>query len=256
MNPIHARATATALALASTIAVYMLLTAAPIATASDAAPIANQFTAQCSNGVAAPNPANNPGLVSDCAALLAAKPTIAGASGSLNWSADIRVSRWDGVFMANYRVSGLSLPEYGLNGAIPAELGSLSNLIWLFLDNNELTGAIPPELGSLANLHYLDLSNNQLTGAIPPELGNLANLENLRLSGNRLTGCIPEPLRRPLGGAETALIGLPFCADTSAADRVGALETQLARLASALVALEAQIADLANRLTALEGATR
>ena len=46
----------------------------------------SQYTELCSNGIVVPNPADNPGLVSDCATLLAAKPTIEGASGNLNWS--------------------------------------------------------------------------------------------------------------------------------------------------------------------------
>ena len=44
-----------------------------------------------------------------------------------------------------------------------------------------MTGEIPTELGSLANLRWLDLRNNQLTGEIPTELGSLANLQGLDL---------------------------------------------------------------------------
>ena len=64
-----------------------------------------------------------------------------------------------------------------MTGEIPAELGSLSDLQWLVLRNNQLTGAIPVELGDLSNLQDLYLNQNQLTGSIPPELGGLANLE-------------------------------------------------------------------------------
>ena len=55
-------------------------------------------------------------------------------------------------------------------------MGSLANLQWLYLYNNQLTGEIPTELGSLANLEWLVLGGNQLTGEIPTELGSLANL--------------------------------------------------------------------------------
>ena len=58
-----------------------------------------------------------------------------------------------------------------MTGEIPPELGGLSNLTRLWLDNNQLTGEIPPELGGLSNLTLLSLSSNQLTGEIPPELG-------------------------------------------------------------------------------------
>ena len=49
-----------------------------------------------------------------------------------------------------------------LSGEIPSELGSLSNLEWLWLQRNQLSGEIPAELGSLSNLERLDLSDNQL----------------------------------------------------------------------------------------------
>jgi Leucine-rich repeat (LRR) protein len=39
-----------------------------------------------------------------------------------------------------------------------------------------LSGSIPPELGKLTNVVNLYLTNNQLSGSIPPELGNLTNL--------------------------------------------------------------------------------
>ena len=77
-----------------------------------------------------------------------------------------------------------------------------------------MTG-IPSELGSLANLEWLILLNNQLTGEIPKELGNLANLERLYLSENQLTGCIPYGLRHVVDNDFDEL-GLPFCADDDA----------------------------------------
>ena len=40
--------------------------------------------------------ADNPGLVSDCNTLLAARDTLAG-SATLNWSADLAIEDWDGV---------------------------------------------------------------------------------------------------------------------------------------------------------------
>ncbi|CAM9822664.1 unnamed protein product, partial [Laminaria digitata] len=50
------------------------------------------------------------------------------------------------------------------------------------------TGAIPKELGGLSELQQLHLGSNQLTGLIPPELGNLAALTHLYLEGNQLSG--------------------------------------------------------------------
>ena len=112
-----------------------------------------------------------------------------------------------------------------MTGEIPTELGSLSNLQELHLNDNQLTGEIPTELGSLSNLETLNLWRNQLTGDIPTELGSLSNLQEavdlnekrvdrgeipttrtgeilgslsnlawLSLEGNQLTGEIPREL--------------------------------------------------------------
>ena len=85
------------------------------------------------------------------------------------------------------------LQDNQLSGEVPSELGSLSNLEWLWLQRNQLSGEIPPELGNLSNLTHLYLQDNQLSG-VPPELGNLSNLERLNLSGNQLSGEIPPEL--------------------------------------------------------------
>lgn len=152
-------------------------------------------TGKCSNGIAVSNPTSNPGLVSDCEALLAARDTLRG-NASLNWSADVPIEDWQGVRVGGYpgRVDSLYLPGNELSGEIPSELGKLTNLEGLYLQNNRLTGAIPASLGNLANLKSLELMHNQLTENIPGELGNLTNLEHMWLHDNRLTGAIPAPL--------------------------------------------------------------
>ena len=62
--------------------VSMLILVGAISLAPDPA-LATQ--GNCSNAVVVPDPANNPGLVSDCEALLAARDTLAD-SGSLDWA--------------------------------------------------------------------------------------------------------------------------------------------------------------------------
>ena len=135
---------------------------------------------------------NNPGLEADCARLLSARDTLTG-TGTLNWSASVPIEDWDGVTVGGspLRVTELRLPEKGLAGAIPAELGGLANLEELWLFENQLTGSIPTELGGLTNLQELYLYENELTGTITTELGNLTNLTHLYLGGNELTGEIP-----------------------------------------------------------------
>ena len=81
----------------------------------------------CATGSAVPDTANNPGLVSDCEALLASRDTLAGTA-TLNWSVDTPASQWEGVTLGGtpQRVTELVIEKMGLNGEIPSELGSLT----------------------------------------------------------------------------------------------------------------------------------
>ena len=116
-----------------------------------------------------------------------------------NWLSDAPLGEWEGVSTNDDgRVTAQEFYGNGLNGEIPPELGSLSNLELLKLSNNGggLSGEIPPELGSLSNLELLKLSNNGggLSGEIPPELSSLSNLKSLQLDYNNLSGEIPAEL--------------------------------------------------------------
>ena len=157
---------------------------------------AQQDTSACASDGAVPDAANNPGLVSDCEALLAAKDMLRGTA-TLNWAADVPMNQWEGIIVypgtTLRRVTWIAL-EKNLTGAIPAGLSNLTELDRLALPNNQLTGEIPSELGGLSSLTELNLSNNRLGGNIPPELGNLAGLKGMTLTRNQLTGAIPTKL--------------------------------------------------------------
>ena len=149
----------------------------------------------CVGGNAVPDADNNPGLLADCDALLAALDTL-GGKGMLNWSADVPIAHWQGVNLGGspLRVAKLVLYKERLTGEIPPELGNLAGLELLILAENRLTGPIPTQLGSLAKLIQLDLSGNLLTAPIPNSLGGLTNLTVLDLSENLLSGPIPPEL--------------------------------------------------------------
>jgi len=66
--------------------------------------------------------------------------------------------------------------------------------VTLDLSNNQLEGGIPAQLGSLANLLRLYLQGNRLSGTLPPELGDLNALDTLWLHSNGLTGVVPAGL--------------------------------------------------------------
>ena len=123
-------------------------------------------------GLAVPNQTDNPGLMRDCMALLAAKDTLRGTA-TLDWSTGDSIGDWEGISTG----------------------GTPTRVIKLELPNDNLSGSIPAGLGDLAELTHLDLSSNSLTGDIPSELGGLSDLESIKLSGNSLTGCIPPALK-------------------------------------------------------------
>ena len=113
-----------------------------------------------------------------------------------NWLSDEPIRKWYGVRFNRGKVAELWLPDNGLTGEIPPELGNFEKLVGLDLSGNQLTGNIPTELRNLTALSNLDLSKNRLTGEVPPELGRLKGLRKLLLAENQLTGELPEELGR------------------------------------------------------------
>jgi len=73
---------------------------------------------------------------------------------------------------------------------LPLEIGSLTNLQYLYLNNNQIK-TLPPEIGSLSNLQELYLHNKQIE-TLPPEIGSLSNLQTLTLSNNKIVTLPPE----------------------------------------------------------------
>ena len=100
------------------------------------------------------------------------------------WPEAARPEDWEGVTMEDGRVVELDLEEFGLTGAVPAEIGQLTLLTWLELGNNQLT-SLPAEIRQLTALKGLDLRGNQLT-SLPAEIGQLTALRGLNLGGNQL----------------------------------------------------------------------
>ncbi|HIB85475.1 MAG TPA: hypothetical protein EYO59_13010, partial [Chromatiaceae bacterium] len=123
--------------------------------------------------------------VSECNALLALYTATSGANWTINsnWTAALPVSSWYGVTVANGNVTRLDLGLNDLNGSLPIDLGDLSELTHLFLQDNQLTGGIPAELNS-TNLAYLYFSGNQLSGVVDL---NFPALDTLYLADNQLT---------------------------------------------------------------------
>ena len=99
-----------------------------------------------------------------------------------------------------------------ISSTIPGQLGRLTNLRELFLDDNELTGYIPPELGQLTSANYISLAENSLSGVIPPTFGMLSSIGRIDLQFNNLVGEVPSQLGNlPLGMLK--LVGNNFYGD-------------------------------------------
>ena len=149
-----------------------------------------------------------PGLLADCAALLAARDDLIGdypeARFELNWSKATSIHQWHGVTVANSRVTRLELkPQKSddprspnlLFGEIPASLGRLSALTHLDVSGHDLIGGIPASLGNLSALTVLNLSGNEgIEDDIPASLGRLSALTVLNLADSSLEGEIPASL--------------------------------------------------------------
>ena len=176
----------------------------------------------CTFDAVVPDPEDNPFLIHDCETLLTVRDRLAGR-GSLNWTSDISILDWEGVKVSGTpsRVHELVLPNSGLTGTIPPELGQLTELKQLRLSSsyripsNILTGPIPPELANLSKLEVLGLSGNFLSGNIPDSLSHLEHLRSLSLGENFLNGCIPEGFSE-LERHDFEDTGLEFCSGVDA----------------------------------------
>ena len=185
-------------------------------------PVVALDAAGCTDGTFVDTTANprvmgaNNDLVEDCQALVAIQNHWAAVAANRKWpsshnlrnwgvGATQKIDAWSGVTILNKRVSELTLQHshssgdpinnsLSIHGTLPAELGNLSALTALLLDNNILIGDIPTELGNLTNLTDLYLHQNKLTGTIPTVLGSLTDMIDLQLNDNQLTGTIPTQL--------------------------------------------------------------
>lgn len=83
-------------------------------------------------------------------------------------------------------ISGIGFSRMGLQGNIPASMGSsLKNLCFLALDNNNLDGEIPEEFGLLDFAREINLENNNLIGKAPFSDSFRDRIgKKLKLSGN------------------------------------------------------------------------
>ncbi|CAD6239768.1 unnamed protein product [Miscanthus lutarioriparius] len=138
----------------------------------------------------------------EASSLLAFKAELAGSSSSgvlASWNASTGICRWEGVACSGGgQVVSLSLPSYGLAGALSPAIGNLTFLQTLNLSSNWFQGEIPESIGRLAHLQALDLSYNAFSGTLPTNLSSCVSLLLLSLSSNQIHGRIPVELGNKL----------------------------------------------------------
>jgi LRR receptor-like serine/threonine-protein kinase FLS2 len=103
----------------------------------------------------------------------------------LNGTLPISIGNFSGS-LEYFKASGCSI-----KGNIPKQIGNLSNLLVLKLQDNELDGPIPSTVRGMRNLQGLYLDGNRLQGSIPNVICDLSKLSELFLSGNKLYGSLP-----------------------------------------------------------------
>nr|XP_043614466.1 probable LRR receptor-like serine/threonine-protein kinase At3g47570 [Erigeron canadensis] len=128
-------------------------------------------------------------------------------SSPCNWT---RVSCGD----RGQRVVGLDLSKLQITGQVSPDIGNLSFLTSLELQENQfvalpetitkltrlrvlnissnnIQGSIPANISQCIQLRVVDFMQNKLSGSIPEDLGLLVNLQTLNLAKNHLSGSIP-----------------------------------------------------------------
>lgn len=132
-------------------------------------------------------------------------------AGGQNWvDAGVPTCQKEGVSCNdNGDVTSIVLPDLGLSGSLPAELGFLSHLTTLDVKRNKISGKLPAEL-RFAPLELLDVAENSISGYVP-----LGLCQEAGINGNGKDGiftcdtiaCGPESAS-PIGRAEAGADGI------------------------------------------------
>ena len=103
------------------------------------------------------------------------------------WNSTSAHCNWDGVYCNNAgRVTQIAFFDSGkkLGELSKLEFSSFPSLVELNLCACGLNGSIPHQIGTLTQLTYLSLGLNNLTGELPLSLANLTQLKYLFLHSN------------------------------------------------------------------------
>ena len=105
------------------------------------------------------------------------------------------MSTWNGLTCINGKIIYIYLPNNNLNGSLPSEIGLLSELVEINVNDNQMiSGALPIELWNLSNLNRLYMWNTDVSGSIPSAISGLVSLEEIVLTYNQMSGPLPIEL--------------------------------------------------------------
>lgn len=79
-----------------------------------------------------------------------------------------------------------------IRGPFPTELGLLSSLLYLELDQNFISGQLPSEIGNLRLIREFHINDNSMTGTIPSTVSNWARAFKLYFFNNNFSGSVPD----------------------------------------------------------------
>ncbi|KAK2978084.1 hypothetical protein RJ640_001502 [Escallonia rubra] len=129
-----------------------------------------------------------------------------------SWNDSLHFCEWKGVTCGrqHQRVTALRLVSQNLVGSVSPQIGRLTFLRKIHLDNNSFHGTIPPdighlfrlqtlslipqEIGNLNNLYVLAIDHNMIFGSIPESIGKLSKLQKLQIVINNISGKIPPSI--------------------------------------------------------------
>ena len=142
-----------------------------------------------------------------------------GWKNNANWCSDRPLSEWYGISTdQDGKVISIHMDRNNLIGQFPSNIGDLSKLRYLSLNDNYLYGEIPESFYNLTELEYFSVSNfnfgseggtiiidpnnpeaptlgrNQLSGTISEKIGNLKNLYEFSVLQNMLEGELPKAI--------------------------------------------------------------
>ncbi|KAK2972717.1 hypothetical protein RJ640_022158 [Escallonia rubra] len=84
-----------------------------------------------------------------------------------------------------------------MSGTILKEVGNLTSLVYLKINNNSLQGHVPSEVRLLNQLQCMNLQFNELSGEIPSSLSRCWSYNNhISINGNKFNGSITRTISR------------------------------------------------------------